>query len=196
APPWPARGRRLQRSRPAAGRAAAGGGRPPRLRARARQGFRAPRRRAAPRIPRTRRPAHRAPLRRALGRRPAADRDRPHRRGPRFRGHPPPALGLPGQRRKPLIAVYLPGSRILGYGSRGDFLAEPTKEGLMEGIRRCGLTVFLAARIAATGGGCGGRKGPHARTNHIYFMGTVIDGVLTTTIGASGATTSHISLVY
>ena len=66
----------------------------------------------------------------------------------------------------------------------------------MEGIRRSGLTVLLAAGIAATGAGCGGSNGPHDGTHNIYFMGTVIDGVLNTPIGTSGTTAYDISLVY
>jgi hypothetical protein len=58
------------------------------------------------------------------------------------------------------------------------------------------LTVLLAAGIAATGAGCGGSNGPHDGTHNIYFMGTVIDGVLNTPIGTSGATAYDISLVY
>jgi hypothetical protein len=59
--------------------------------------------------------------------------------------------------------------------------------------------VLLAAAVAAPGMGCqGGNDGPHDGTHNIYFMGTVIDGVLNTPLAATDPNSPpyEISLVY
>jgi hypothetical protein len=68
----------------------------------------------------------------------------------------------------------------------------------MDGIRRSGLLVLLAAGAASAGMGCKGSDSPHDGTHNIYFMGTVIDGVLNTPITAADPKNPpyEISLVY
>jgi hypothetical protein len=69
----------------------------------------------------------------------------------------------------------------------------------MDGSRRSGVLVLFAAGVAAAAMGCkGGDDGPHDGIHNIYFMGTVIDGVLNTPLAATDPKNPpyEISLVY
>jgi len=68
----------------------------------------------------------------------------------------------------------------------------------MDGSRRSRVLVLLAAGVAGTATGCNGNDGPHDGTHNIYFMGTVIDGVLNTPLAATDPKNPpyEISLVY
>jgi hypothetical protein len=68
----------------------------------------------------------------------------------------------------------------------------------MDGSRRSRVLVLLAAGVAGTAMGCNGNDGPHDGTHNIYFMGTVIDGVLNTPLAPTDPQTPpyEISLVY
>jgi hypothetical protein len=68
----------------------------------------------------------------------------------------------------------------------------------MHGIRRSGLVVLLAAGVAGAGCGNNANNNPHDGTHNIYFMGTVIDGVLNTPLASTNPANPPytISLVY
>jgi hypothetical protein len=69
----------------------------------------------------------------------------------------------------------------------------------MDGMRRSGLLVMLAAGVAGAGSGCSSNTNdPHDGTHNIYFMGAVIDGVLNTPITSADPSKPpfEISLVY
>jgi hypothetical protein len=68
----------------------------------------------------------------------------------------------------------------------------------MDGIRRSGLLVLLAAGVAGMGAGCNGNYDPHVGKHDIWFMGTVIDGLLNTPLTSADPKTPPyaISLVY